>query len=69
MGILHVKRCKNIIDNNELFVKLCKYNIDYELNPENLEVANFLYFYNNLDKVSFSKNILNFILCYILYII
>lgn len=51
----------NIIDNNELCIKLCEYKTDYEMNAENLEVANFLYFYNNLDKVSFLKNILNFV--------
>lgn len=52
---------KNIIDNQELSIKLNENRLNYDMNPEELELANYLYFYHNLDKVCFVNSMTHFV--------
>jgi len=51
----------NINNNIDLSLKMQKYNVEYILNAENMELANFLYFFNNFDNINFTNSILNFV--------
>lgn len=49
-----------LIDNQELSVKFYEYMAIYDMNLEELELASFLYFNHNMDKVCFLDTITNF---------